>query len=121
MPLDRINHRRAWKSSHVLPFLSNLAIERFNCTGSYGYEDGEYYRVLINSSPQPLTNCIDGPGTTCSRSGFESYVQERVDMFSGYSEKCGVDYDNTTDTLSIYTDPAVGNGTVVGKRYKAFA
>ncbi|KAK6062980.1 Acid phosphatase PHO1 [Seiridium cupressi] len=121
MPLDRINYRRAWKSSHVLPFLSNLAIERLNCTGSYGYEDGEYYRVLVNSAPQPLTDCIDGPGTTCSRSGFESYLQERVDMFSGYSEKCGVDYDNGTDTLSIYTDPAVGNGTVVGKRYNAFA
>ncbi|KAK9780563.1 putative Histidine acid phosphatase [Seiridium cardinale] len=121
MPLDRINYRRAWKSSHVLPFLSNLAIERLNCTGSYGYEDGEYYRVLVNSAPQPLTDCIDGPGTTCSRSGFESYLQERVDMFSGYSEKCGVDYDNGTDTLSIYTDPAVGNGTMVGKRYNAFA
>ncbi|KAH6661154.1 histidine acid phosphatase [Truncatella angustata] len=121
MPLDRINYRRAWKSSHVLPFLSNLAIERFNCTGSYGYEDGEYYRVLVNSAPQPLTNCVDGPGTSCSRSGFESYVQERVDLFSGFSEACGTDYDNTTDTLTIYTDSSVGNGTVVGKRYQAFA
>ncbi|KAI0892782.1 histidine acid phosphatase [Annulohypoxylon nitens] len=120
MPLDRINYRRAWKSSHVLPFLSNLAIERLNCSGSYGYDDGDYYRVLVNSAPQPLSNCADGPGTTCSRSGFEKYLQERVDMFQGFSEKCGVDYDNSTDTVSIYTDPAVGNGTVVGKRYEAF-
>ncbi|KAI1842327.1 hypothetical protein JX265_009746 [Neoarthrinium moseri] len=121
MPLDRINYRRAWKSSHVLPFLSNLAIERFNCTGSYGYDDGEYYRVLVNSAPQPLSACTDGPGTTCSRSGFESYVQERVNLFSGFSEKCGVDYDNSTDVMSLYTDSSVGNGTVVGKRYEAFA
>lgn len=121
MPLDRINYRRAWKSSHILPFLGNLAIERLNCTGSYGYDDGEYYRVLANSAPQPLSTCADGPGTTCSRSGFESYVQERSDLFSGYSDKCGVDYSNTTDTLTIYTDSAVGNGTMVGKRYQAFA
>lgn len=120
MPLDRINHRRAWKSSHVLPFLSNLAIERLNCSGSYGYEDGDYYRVLVNSAPQPLPNCADGPGTTCSRTGFGQYLQERVDMFQGFSEKCGVDYDNTTDTLSIYTDSGAGNGTSVGKRYEAF-
>lgn len=102
MPLDRINYRRAWRSSSVLPFLSNIAVERFNCTGSYGYDDGEYYRVLVNSAPQPLPGCADGPGTTCSREGFEEYVRERADMFTGFSEKCGVDYDNSTDALSIY-------------------
>ncbi|RSL90983.1 hypothetical protein CEP51_000452 [Fusarium floridanum] len=104
MPLSRINYRRAWKSSHVLPFLSNIAIERLNCTGSYGYDDGEYYRVLVNSAPQPLPDCVDGPGTSCSRKGFEDYVQDRVDMFTGFSDKCGVDYKNTTDILSIYHD-----------------
>ncbi|KAM0425975.1 hypothetical protein ACHAPT_008914 [Fusarium lateritium] len=102
MPLSRINYRRAWKSSHVLPFLSNIAIERLNCTGSYGYDDGEYYRVLVNSAPQPLPDCADGPGTSCARSGFEDYLQDRVDMFTGFSDKCGVDYKNTTDILSIY-------------------
>jgi len=125
MPLDRINYRRAWKSSHILPFLGNLAIERLNCTGSYGYDNGEYYRVLVNSAPQPLPDCEDGPGTSCSRKGFETYLQDRVDMFQGFSEKCGVDYDNSTDYLSIYTDTSLGNGTLVGKRnahstYNAF-
>ncbi|KAK3936854.1 putative histidine acid protein [Diplogelasinospora grovesii] len=116
MPLDRINHRRAWKSSHVLPFLSNIAIERLNCTGSYGFDDGEYYRVLVNNAPQPLPDCGDGPGTSCSRKGFETYVQDRAEMFSGFSEKCGVDYSNSTDGLTIYTDAKIGNGTAVGKR-----
>ncbi|KAK8091947.1 phosphoglycerate mutase-like protein [Apiospora hydei] len=121
MPLDRINYRRAWKASSILPFLSNLAVERLNCTGSYGYDDGEYYRILVNSAPQPLDACADGPGTTCSRAGFEKYLQERVDMFSGpngFSEKCGVSYKNSTDSLSIYTDSGVGNGTIVGKRHE---
>ncbi|KAI1313733.1 histidine phosphatase superfamily [Xylaria venustula] len=113
MPLDRINYRRAWKSSNILPFLGNLAIERLSCNGTYGYDDGEYYRVLINSAPQPLPDCADGPGTSCSRNGFEKYIQDRVDMFQGFSEKCGVDYDNSTDVLSIYTDPGSGNGTLL--------
>ncbi|KAI0976450.1 histidine acid phosphatase [Xylaria arbuscula] len=125
MPLDRISYRRAWKSSNILPFLGNLAIERLNCNGTYGYDDGEYYRVLINSAPQALPDCADGPGTSCSRNGFEKYIQDRVNMFQGFSEKCGVDYDNSTDVLSIYTDPGSGNGTLVGKRnaranYRAF-
>ncbi|TDZ38858.1 Acid phosphatase PHO1 [Colletotrichum trifolii] len=120
MPLDRINYRRAWRSSHVLPFLSNIAIERLNCTGSYGYDDGEYYRVLVNSAPQALPGCANGPGTSCSRSGFEDYLKERVDKFEGFSEKCGVEYDNSTDVLSFYATGSGGNGTTVGKRYAAF-
>ncbi|KAM7207926.1 putative histidine acid protein [Naviculisporaceae sp. PSN 640] len=116
MPLQRINHRRAWKSSHILPFLGNIAIERLECTGSYGFDDGEYYRVLVNSAPQELPYCNDGPGTTCSRDGFSAYVQERAAMFGGFSEKCGVEYDNSTDVLTIYTDPKFGNGTKVGKK-----
>ncbi|ORY63445.1 histidine acid phosphatase [Pseudomassariella vexata] len=120
MPLDRINHQRVWKSSHVLPFLSNLAIERMNCTGSYGYEDGEYYRVLVNSAPQSLVECADGPATSCSREAFDEYVQHRGELFRGFSEMCGTQYENTTDTMSIYSDSSLGNGTVVGKRYEAF-
>ncbi|RYO74335.1 hypothetical protein DL764_010860 [Monosporascus ibericus] len=90
MPLSKINHRRAWKSSNILPFLGNLAVERLNCTGSYGYDSGEYYRVLVNSAPQPLPGCADGPGTSCSKNGVESYVEYRLQMFPGFSEKCGV-------------------------------
>lgn len=118
MPSDRINHRRAWKSSHVLPFMTNVAMERLNCTGSYGYDDGDYYRVLVNNAPQPLPDCGDGPGTTCSRSTFEGWVQDRGDMFGGYSDKCGTSskYDNSTDVLTLYTDSGASNGTFVGKR-----
>ncbi|ROV96226.1 hypothetical protein VSDG_04983 [Cytospora chrysosperma] len=118
MPSDRVNHRRAWKSSHVLPFMTNVAMERLNCTGSYGYEDGDYYRVLVNNAPQQLPDCGDGPGTTCSRATFEGWVQDRADMFSGFSEKCDTasEYDNSTDVLTIYEGLTAGNGTFVGKR-----
>jgi len=69
MPTDAINHRRAWKSSHVLPFLTNVAVEKMQCD-SYGSDAGEYYRVLVNQSPQYLPGCSGGPGESCSRDRF---------------------------------------------------
>lgn len=118
MPSDRMNLRRAWKSSHVLPFMTNIAMERLNCSGSYGFDDGEYYRVLVNNAPQPLPDCGDGPGMSCSRATFETFLQQRSAQFGGYSETCNTasKYDNSTDILTIYTDTAGGNGTFVGKR-----
>ncbi|KAJ1327371.1 acid phosphatase [Microdochium nivale] len=123
MPLDRISYRRAWRSSSIMPFLGNIAIERFNCSGSdfYGHAAGEYYRVLVNSAPQDLPGCADGPGTMCSRDLFEQYIQERGEMFGGFSEECGVEYGNSTNVLSIYTSDSAqeGEGVPVGKRYDA--
>ncbi|KAI1379819.1 histidine acid phosphatase [Hypoxylon crocopeplum] len=102
MPLDRINTRRAWRTSEATPCLGNLAIERLTCTGSYGFEDGDYFRALVNRAPQLIPDCIGGPGTSCPRSRFESFMQERAAMFGGYSERCQVDYDNSTDIVSFY-------------------
>ncbi|KAJ9628583.1 hypothetical protein H2203_002484 [Taxawa tesnikishii (nom. ined.)] len=106
MPLTTINPRRAWQSSRILPFLTNIALERLECD-SYGFQDnanktGEYYRVLVNQSPQFLEACTDGPGYSCSRANFQNIIQQRADMFGGFSEKCGVEYKNSTDVLSVY-------------------
>lgn len=115
MPLNQINYNRAWISSYILPFLSNIAIERMNCsdTGSNsGSGDSTYYRVLVNSSPQTLPGCFDGPEESCSESGLQDYLSERAAMFGGFSEKCNVTYSNSTDTLSIYSNS--NNGSTVG-------
>jgi len=101
MPLTAQNYRRAWKSSHIIPFLTNIAIERMACD-SYGFGVGEYYRVLVNQSPQPLPGCTDGPGESCSRDGFQAFVKARGEALGGFGERCGVDYSNSTDVLSIY-------------------
>ncbi|KAI0901243.1 histidine acid phosphatase [Annulohypoxylon nitens] len=102
MPLDRINPRRAWRTSEITPCLGNLAIEKLTCEGSYGFEDGDYYRALVNHAPQPLPGCTDGPSGSCSRSGFEDFIQEKTDLYGGFSNKCQVDYDNSTDIVSFY-------------------
>lgn len=104
MPTDRANHRRAWRSSHMLTFLTNIAIEKMSCS-SFGFENdsAEYYRVLVNDSPQPLQGCDDGPGESCARETFESWVAGRGQLYGRFSDECGVEYDNSTDVLSIYS------------------
>lgn len=41
-PDDSINYNRAWKSSEIIPFPTNIAIEKMSCQ-SYGYKEGESY------------------------------------------------------------------------------
>ncbi|KAI5362122.1 Putative histidine phosphatase superfamily, clade-2 [Septoria linicola] len=118
MPLDKVNYHRQWVSSYILPFLTNIAIERMNCTGSYGYQnqtDPTYYRVLVNRSPQTLPDCHDGPQESCSAAGFKRFVEERGQMFGDFAGACGVEYDNSTDVMSFYSSP--DNGTMVGKKH----
>lgn len=122
MPLDQINYNRAWVSSYILPFLTNIAIERMNCStsgsGSSGSSedssssDSTYYRVLVNASPQTLPGCSDGPLESCSAAGLQDYLSERAALFGGFSEKCNATYSNATDVVSFYTDS--DNGTTVG-------
>jgi acid phosphatase len=101
MPLNRPNRGREWVSSKILPFLTNIAIERMSCD-SYGYEAGDFFRVLVNQDPHPL-QCADGPGDSCSLSAFQDFIKSRGEMFGGFTEKCQPKYDNSTDTLSIYS------------------
>jgi len=102
MPLNTINQRRAWKSSHILPFLTNVAIEKMACD-SFGFGNGTYYRVLVNDSPQPLYGCADGPGESCTAGNMSSWLSGRADVVGEYGTTCMVDYSNSTDVLSIYS------------------
>ncbi|OAQ82886.1 repressible acid phosphatase [Purpureocillium lilacinum] len=130
MPLDQVNHGRAWVSSRILPFLANIAIERMNCTApgassSAGSNNSNsssssgsasastHYRVLVNRSPQVLPGCFDGPGQSCSADGLQKFLRQREGLFGGYSEICGNTYKNSTDAVTFYTNS--NNGTTVGK------
>lgn len=116
MPLDRVNYARQWRSSRILPFLGNIAIERMDCAEAYGYPNGtdtDFYRVLVNRVPMTLPDCYDGPQESCSREMMQGFVRERANVVGEFSEKCMVDYGNSTDVLNIYTRDT--NGTTVGK------
>lgn len=99
MPQDRINYNRVWKSSEILPFLTNVGIERMSCD-SYGFDEGDYYRILVNDGPMPLVDCRDGPGGSCSGRKFGEFIRGRSEGFAGYNEGCGGDY---SEVLSIYS------------------
>ena len=123
MPLTQINYDRAWKSSLILPFLTNIAIERMDCSDNYYLKSGTsntsdttFYRVLLNNSPQTLPDCSDGPSESCSATGLQTYLSDRAALFEGYSARCNVSYDNSTDSVTFYTDESLGNGTTVGKK-----
>jgi acid phosphatase len=117
MPLDRVNYGRQWRSSRILPFLGNIAIERMECSEAYGYQnngtDNEYYRVLVNRVPLTLPDCYDGPQESCSKEMMQGYVRERAGVVGEFGEVCKVDYQNSTDILNIYTRDT--NGTTVSK------
>jgi hypothetical protein len=120
MPLDRINYHRAWVSSYILPFLTNIAIERMNCSArstTYGDVTGDstYYRVLVNDSPQTLPGCYDGPSESCSSTALSDWLAERAALLGAYSAACNTrsEYKNSTDQVTFYQDS--GNGSFVGK------
>jgi acid phosphatase len=69
---------------------------------SYGFDAGEYFRVLVNKDPQQMP-CGDGPGESCSKSAFEDFIQERKTRFGGFTEFCEPKYKNSTDALTIYS------------------
>lgn len=107
MPTDRINYHRQWVSSNILPFLTNIAVEKMNCSDAYGYADKQdptFYRVLVNRSPQTLPDCYDGPSESCSGAGFADFVKARGELVGSFGDACGVDYKNSTDIMSFYTD-----------------
>jgi acid phosphatase len=101
MPGDTINHRRAWISSNILQFLTNIAIEKMTCD-SLGFDKGTYYRVLVNSSPQPLDGCSGGPGESCLQDKVGPWLDGRATVVGDYGELCRVDYGNSTNILGIY-------------------
>lgn len=112
MPKDRL-----WKTSHLLPFLGHIAIERLHCEADnsdnndgapgphglvralFGNDDGkdrprpthprkDYVRVLVNGAPQQLPTCHDGPGGTCRLADFETFVRQRTEEFSDFEGAC---------------------------------
>lgn len=99
MPEDRINYNRAWKSSQILPFLENIGIEKLSCQ-TPGYDEGDYYRILNNAGPQPLVECRDGPGGSCSSKQFHDFIDQREKSFGDFNKACG-DSDAPA-SLSIY-------------------
>lgn len=102
MPLDSINYQRVWKSSNIIPFMTDIGIEKLTCD-SFGYEKGTYYRVIVNGNPHSLPDCRDGPAETCKESTMAKWVPERGRIVGDFDTTCKANYSNSTNILSIYS------------------
>lgn len=92
MPTDREPTDRVWQTSHVLPFLGHVSIERLEC-GSKATEKGTFARVIVNGAAQrlPRDELADGPGGSCKMDRFEEYVKERAELYGDFEAGCRVD------------------------------
>lgn len=91
LPLDSRPDNRVWQTSHVLPFLGHVAIERLECNISKKpNEREEYARVIVNGAVQrlPRKDLADGPGHSCRLDRFQKYVQSRVEMYGDFNKAC---------------------------------
>ncbi|CAO1619952.1 unnamed protein product [Sympodiomycopsis kandeliae] len=92
MPTDQAPADRVWQTSHVLPFLGHVSIERLEC-GNRGSEKGSFARVIVNGAAQklPRKELADGPGGSCKLDRFEKYVQERAELYGDFEAGCKAD------------------------------
>lgn len=81
---SKMRHNRKWKTSHLLPFLGHVALERLQC------QNTDYIRVVVNGAQETLDSCKDGPDGTCEINKFDRFVKERVKLFGDFEEGCKV-------------------------------
>ncbi|GAA5937852.1 hypothetical protein JCM1841_004381 [Sporobolomyces salmonicolor] len=93
LPTDRMPKDRKWKTSHLLPFLGHVALERMSCdveelNGDDKGEKKDYIRVMVNGAPQQVGHCRDGPGASCEIGRFVEFVNERVEQYKDFEGAC---------------------------------
>ncbi|KZV93276.1 phosphoglycerate mutase-like protein [Exidia glandulosa HHB12029] len=117
MPEDAINYERAWRTSFILPFLANIALERLDCNATAlgaNSTSTAFVRALVNAAPLPLPGCSSGPGGSCELQSFSDYIGERAKLFGDFVDVCGIANEtNATSTLGIYEGDFPANGAAV--------
>lgn len=86
---------RVWHTSHVLPFLGHVALERMTCSTtntaspSSSSSKADFVRVIVNGAVQKLPACHDGPQGSCALDRFERWSKERTELFGNVEAACG--------------------------------
>jgi acid phosphatase len=52
---------RSWKTTEIVPFLGNIALERLSC-GKRSAREGDFVRALVNGKGESMGGCQGGPG-----------------------------------------------------------
>lgn len=85
LPLDIRQKDRVWRTSHVLPFLGHVAIERMRCD-----DKQNYIRAIVNGAAQAMDHCQDGPGNSCPIDQFKEFVDQRMTEYGDIEGACKV-------------------------------
>lgn len=78
---------RSWKTSELVPFLGNVALERLSC-GPDAEQEGDFVRVLVNGKGESMGGCQGGPGDACPFDRFQEWVEARKQRWSGWEAVC---------------------------------
>jgi len=85
-----VDHRplnRQWRTSHLVSFLGNIALERFECESGSEHE-GDYVRAMVNGREKVMGGCEDGVGGSCQWESWNKWVQERHERWGDWSSVC---------------------------------
>jgi acid phosphatase len=78
---------RSWKTTEIVPFLGNIALERLSC-GKRSAREGDFVRALVNGKGESMGGCQGGPGDSCPFDIFEAWVEARKVRWGGWEEVC---------------------------------
>jgi len=143
-----ITHRppllaRQFRSSHLVSFLGNVALERMTCniggpSSAQAMAQGVFHqanvlggsvvnahsngteqvfvRILANEAVIPIPECSSGPGASCPLEGFVEYVNgERKDVAGDFVERCGLEgVEGAVSDVSFLTVAGDGEQMLVG-------
>lgn len=93
-PLDHIDGNRTWHTSHILPFLGHVALERLTCNTiddlnlNTRTANIRAVRVIVNGAVQPLPSCQNGPEGSCLLDDFDQFIQLRMKLYEDIDGVC---------------------------------
>ncbi len=89
MSTTKINRNTEWDTSDIVPFASEMAVERFSCAqkSARGGEE-DYVRVLIDDAVQPLSFCGGDKNGLCKLSAFVKSQSYARNDGEGDFQKC---------------------------------
>jgi acid phosphatase len=87
--LDHRPLNRQWRTSHLVSFLGNIALERFECEPeTEGGEVGEYVRAMVNGREKVMGGCEDGVGGSCKWESWKNWLEERNGRWGDWASVC---------------------------------
>jgi acid phosphatase len=87
--LDHRPLNRQWRTSHLVSFLGNIALERFECEPeTEGGEVGEYVRAMVNGREKVMGGCEDGVGASCKWESWKAWLDKRNEKWGDWASVC---------------------------------